>query len=493
MNQAASRWIGGFDGIGPSVRVVLAAALVFFMGLAGAGPAQSAEVPFVRSVQMALSHNPQARAARASLHAARERLVQSRAALMPGVTLSGSRTHNRTSWEVDGASTTDPGSLGLSLSQILFNRKALVAYEQSDPYVAAFAADLDATTQGVFLEVARTVVELLQARDQVSLARNNLTVTRSQLEATRARHRVGEITRTDVSQAEARLASGQADLVSAENSVAVAEARFHEVVGQAPPQGLFLPAFRDDPVVRGLEGWFRDAENRPDLRAARYRLRVSEMDVDLAAADHWPTVSLSGSASRNWNERVTNRLDPVDRYALGVSLSLPVYSGGMTTSRTDQARFQRDAERARLDRLQYQALREVEEAFLNFRSARAITHALASAVTASKAALDGVEREFQVGARTALDLLDAQNELFSVRTDHSKSRFAVLLAQFQLLKAAGRLGMDGLLVDEAPPASAPKQAGARESAGERARQEERKVLAILFAELTGMPGDAVSR
>ncbi len=405
-------------------------------------------IPFVQAVQTALTQNPRARAARSSLEAAREQITQTRAALLPSVSLSGSRTHNRTNWKPDGTTTSDPASLGFSLSQVIFNRQTLIAYEQSEPYVAAYAAELESTVQGVFMEVANVVVSLLQAREVASLAANNLMVTRRQLEATRARYRVGEITRTDVSQAEARLASARADQVSADNAVAVARAQFQEVVGRTTPDGLNLPAFRIDPKKRELDRWFQDAKNRPDLRAARYRLQVTEMNIDLQKAGHWPTLSLTSTATRNWNERTTGRDDPVDRYTLGVSLSLPLYAGGGTVSKTDQARAQRDSEKALLDRLQLQALREVEEAYLNYRSAHAITNALESAVKAAKAALDGVEREFQVGARTALDLLDAQNELFSVRTERAKSHFSVLLAQFQLLKAAGRLNLGALKVDD---------------------------------------------
>ncbi|MBF0263113.1 MAG: TolC family protein, partial [Magnetococcales bacterium] len=179
-------------------------------GVAWAGSESSD--PFVTSIEAALRKNPRATAAAAQLKAALERLPQSQAALLPTIDLNASKGHSRVEWQ-NSASSTDPDVVGLSLTQVLFNQKALVAMRQTKPYIASFERDAQAAVQGVFLESASVIVEVLQATEVVRLAKSNRDVLKQHLEATRSRFRVGEITRTDVSWAESRLASAEAKLV----------------------------------------------------------------------------------------------------------------------------------------------------------------------------------------------------------------------------------------------------------------------------------------
>lgn len=404
--------------------------------------------PFVHALKTALENNPSVKAAEGRLLAARELLPQSRAALLPNIGLNLAPSYTYSTWD-GGDDASDSVSLSLSLNQALYNKQALVAFDQTSPYISAFESDLSATVQGVFLQVAGVSVGLLQAREVVRLAENNLTVTKRHLQATQARFEVGEITHTDVSQAEARLASAQAGKVQAENAVSVLNAQFQEVVGSPAPDGLKLPSFRNT-QSSSKEDWLKRLEQRPDLQASRLRKKVAELEVDLQHAGHWPTVNISSSAGRNWSDSSTT--DPVDLFSLGVQVSVPLFSGGATLSKTNEARAKRDVQMAQTDQLRRQAVREIEKAFSDLQSARALTKSYQSVVTASQSARDGVEREFQVGSRTALDLLDAQNELFSSQTDLTKSRYAQQFSRFQLLGAVGQLTLDELVIE---PSSTP--------------------------------------
>ncbi|MBF0183858.1 MAG: TolC family outer membrane protein [Magnetococcales bacterium] len=410
--------------------------------------AQANEEPFLHAVHTALERNPQIIAAQANLAAARERLPQSRAALLPTVAanLTPSRQVNR--WD-KGDTTQQTVIAGLSLSQILYNRPALIAYEQTAPWIAAYADDLDGMVQTIFFKVVQAAVNGLQAREIVQLAENNFALMQRHLKDTESRYRVGEITRTSVSQAEARRATALSDLTRAKNDLAVAKAGYFEVVGMPMPDNLALPTLPRSPDEGRLESWLAQLEQRPDLRAASKRLNIAELSVQQEDAGHWPTLSLTSSVNHTWQR---SSIDQMEGYTLGMKMELPLFSGGMTLSRTAEAQAKRDAQQAEVDRLRRQAYREIEKAKLDLSSTQALALSLQSSVEASRLARDGVEREYRVGTRPALDLLDAEHELFSYLTDQAKNRYALQLARFQMLLAVGRLTLEELVI---PAASGP--------------------------------------
>ena len=410
--------------------------------------------PFIQMLSLALDHNPEIKTAQANLLAAQERLPQSRAVLMPNVVLDVAPNQSHSEWPGGGVSERSLVT-GVTLSQMVYNRPALIAFEQTTPWIGAYADDLDGAVQGVFFKVAKVTVDLLQAREIARLAADNRQVMQRHLADTQARFQVGEITRTSVSQAEARLAAAQADQMRADNDVAVAQAQFVEVAGEPAPDVLALPTFRRVPGEGGLESWLAQQEQRPDLRATRKRLTVAESTIAQERAGHWPTVALTSSASHVWQKGgtpvVSTTADEANSYTLGMKMEVPIFTGGMTLSRTAEAQARRDAQQAGLDRVSRQARREIEKAYLDLQSTQALTAALNSTVEAGKMARDGVEQEFHVGARTALDLLDAEHELFANQADLAKNRHGLELARFQMLSVVGRLTLEEL-VFESPSA-----------------------------------------
>ncbi|MBF0459856.1 MAG: TolC family outer membrane protein [Magnetococcales bacterium] len=405
--------------------------------------------PFIQMLNLALDHNPEIKTAQANLMAAQERLPQSRAVLLPNVALGVTPNNNHSDWPGGGVSERSLVA-GVTLSQMVYNRPALIAFAQTTPWIGAFADDLDGTVQGVFFKAAKATVDLLQAREIAHLAENNQQVMQHHLTDTQSRYEVGEITRTNVSQAEARLAAARADKMRADNDVAVAQAQFFEVVGALPPATLALPKFRQPPGEGALETWLAQQEQRPDLRAIHKRLGIAESTIEQERAGHWPTVALTSSASHIWQKGgaplVATSSGEVDSYTLGMKMELPLFAGGMTLSKTAEAQAKRDAQWAEQDRLYRQVHREIEKAYLDLQSSQALATALNSTVAASKLARDGVEQEFHVGARTALDLLDAEHELFANQADLAKNRYGLALAQFQMLAVVGRLTLEELVL-----------------------------------------------
>ncbi|MEG3641478.1 TolC family outer membrane protein [Magnetococcus sp. PR-3] len=400
--------------------------------------------PFEAAVEHALKVNPDMRSIRASLDSAKEQPATTVAALRPEVKLTSSVTHTATRYH-ETNSRSDPLALTMALTQPVYNKQLFVAHRQSQPFVVAAKDDVQDKLQDTILSVAEAYVDLLEAMEVASLSANNLKVTNSQLEATRARFEVGETTRTDVRQAEARVASAEAEVKSNQNAVSVSKAKYREVVGLSPADQMPVPEINDALMNRDLDDLISVAEkSRPDLKAARERLKVSQMDVAFAKAGHYPTLTFSATGTFTDDSETAARTHDSRYYAFVLTAEVPVYEGGGTQSGVRKAKHDLASGRSDLDSTVLQVRREVEEALLNYHSARAVVTSFEAALSASTDALDGVEQEFQVGTRTALDLLDQQNEVFRNETDLAKQRFNVILARFRLLSATGELTLQNL-------------------------------------------------
>ncbi|MBF0425742.1 MAG: TolC family outer membrane protein [Magnetococcales bacterium] len=411
---------------------VIAALLPPTVALADAGDA------FRSLVEQTLADNPRVHAAQASLAAARERLNQARGSLLPEVGLDLQQGHNKATWN-GGVNGSEPQMVSLNLTQPVYDQRALVALRQAPPYVAAFEQTLAAERQGVFLQVADVSLNYLKALEVARLAGNNREVTQRNLETTQDRFRVGEITQTDVSQASSRLASAEADLLRAQNDVAVGKAKFEEVVGHPPPPELAIPPL-DSPLLKeSLANLVREAQQRPDLQAAQLRSEVANLNIDMERSGFFPSLALTSATNRNWRQEVAGRADPVDQVTITLDLKVPLYSGGKTTSQVEQARAEYLSREVERERLLRQIAREVEQALLTYKSTQAVVVAYEAAEKAATQAMTGIEQEYRVGSRTALDLLVAQNVVFTSQTDLAKGKFDLILAQFQLLQAIGRL------------------------------------------------------
>ena len=414
--------------------------------------------PFYLSVQEALATNNQIKQAQARLASAMTLYAQARAVVMPQLSLDWRSSYDESSWQ-GGNSASDPTTMTLSVKQSLFNMAAFREMSRVDPQVKALEQDLEAVRQDVYFALIQVSTALLEARETARLAKNNMAVTERHLEATKARFSVGEVTQTDVSQAASRVATAKANWIRRLGDSLVSEAQFQEIAGISVPDGLQIPIVISDMSKETMVQLRPLVDRRPDLLASQYRLQAEQTRVQVTKAGHYPTLSLNSSGSRIWDPASSSTPGPYDSFSVSLTASLPIYSGGLTTAQTKQAKSDRDIKMADLDLLRERAKRELKEVLAKYASAKATDEALKTAVSAAQEAKDGVNQEYMVGSRTSLDLLDAQNELFSAQTDQTKSQFAVNLALFELLKVVGRLTPDGdgfsLVADattDSPPA-----------------------------------------
>ncbi|HZV84801.1 MAG TPA: TolC family outer membrane protein, partial [Brevundimonas sp.] len=275
-------------------------------------------------------------------------------------------------------------------------------------------------------------VEILRIRG------SNLTVLQRQLDEASARFEVGEITRTDVAQAEARLAQSNADLANAQAQLSVSRATYAAVVGQAPGDLAPMPALPNLPTD------FDSALNvaltdNPGIRAAAYNLRAAEANVAAAKAEFLPSARLSASYGGSSD---LNRIgDIVDNTAFraGATLSVPLFTGGLNGSRVAQALERANVAQINVEGERRTALQTVSSAYAQSISARSTLVAGQEAVRAATVAAEGVRQEAQVGLRTTLDVLNQELELRGAEVTLATARRNEYVAQANLLAAMGRL------------------------------------------------------
>lgn len=451
--------------------------VVFFAMSLSLGHTQpSTHSPFERAIAIAIDSNPRIHTAKAAWRATQERYDQSIAALLPVVSLNASQSRRIFR---EGGSTTqntptpvgdplednlDPNSditdssgsddqeiltrASINVTQPLFRWQSILALQQTTPLIASAKEDLNTTTQEVLLETIQTIITLLLTDNVAKLAENNLTFTRRNLAAAEARRKAGHLTRTDVNQASARVASAEAELIRAKNDAMLARARFEEVVGIAVPEGLIVPHAPSHLLQGNLQTLLSQINNRPDIKAARLRLESADYAIKMEQAGHFPILDLTADATA-YRSEVGDLSREASQYSMVVQFSLPLYSGGRTLSKTRETRHIKASRQAEFDRMHYQAQREVNQAYLALYSAKATVTSSEAAFQFYREAVKGMQEEFDAGFRTVIDLLDIQNKLFQHEIDRVKSYHELTTAQYQLLKSLGHLTMPNLQIAKA--------------------------------------------
>jgi outer membrane protein len=414
-----------------------------------AGAAQTLET----ALQQAYQNNPQLNAQRAALRQADENVALALSGYRPvvsGVISAGTQYSDTLTRANPGSTppapaiyssltgTHTPRSFGVDARQTLFNGfQTANRTRLAEAQVFAARETLRRTEQDVLLEAATAFMNLLRDSAILDLQRRNVEVLQEQLRQTRDRFNVGEVTRTDVAQAESRLAAGRSELLRAEAKYTTARAAYRRVVGVEPgrlmpgtPVDRFSPSSLDQAVARG------QAEN-PAVTAALYTVDAAQLQVKVDEGALYPRLTLSGRVTQSYETTLT-ALQSLSAAVVG-ELSIPIYQGGAeyaTIRRSKETLAQR---RIELDLARDQARAAVVQAWGRLESAKAQIEATQAQVTAAEIALNGVREEARVGQRTTLDVLNAQQELVNARVALVTAQRERVVASYELLSATGRL------------------------------------------------------
>ena len=396
------------------------------------------------ALALAYSNNPALQAARAQLRATDEGVPQALSGWRPQITLSAGigygdgnirsgpegatrQTRNNRSVFTEQATLTQP---------IYRGGATRAGTSQADNRVFAQRARLIATEQQVFNDTVNAFVSVIQTQQILQLNINNEQVLARQLQATNDRFRVGEITRTDVAQAEAALAGARAQRQTGEGNLQTARATYRRQVGELPGQ-LIEPQPLKVPLKNQNEASQLASANNPNVIAALFDNAGARDGIDLAFAQLMPQLSVQASAARNDNSNVSNQ--QVIGGQIILNASVPIYHGGAEYSRVRQARQSEQQSRRTVDDARRQAIQQATQAWETLVAARFTIESTRAQIRANQIALEGVQREAIVGSRTTLDVLNAEQALLNSRVTLVQNLSSLVTASYSVAAAIGRL------------------------------------------------------
>ena len=422
---------------------LFAGALAFSQGAA----AQTLEDALVYAYQ----NNPALQAQRARLRAVDEEVPAALAGWRPTVEIAGDigASYSRTDGMVPnaGSHTTAPHGVGLTATAPLYQGGRVSAQiDSAENRVNAGRAQLQAVEQSILLDTVTAYMDVLRFLSEIELSRSSERVVRRQLQAAMDRLEVGEVTRTDVAQAEARLAQAGAERVAAEGGMMSARAMYQQVTGQVPstlswpPVPMGLPESEEDALAAANDA-------NPSITAASFIAQAAQADIGAASAALRPQISIVGDLRQRFDN--SNLIDQTTDASIRASVRVPLYQGGAANARIRQSKQIAAQRLLELDESRRTVQEQVAQAWRALTSARAQIAAFESQVAAAAVALDGVEQETRVGLRTTLDVLDAEQEHFKAQINLVRAQREEIVAAYQLKAAIGALTAQqlGLPVD----------------------------------------------
>jgi outer membrane protein len=411
--------------------------MAFVVASGSAAHAQS----LIEALSTTYNSNPDLLAQRAVLRQTDETLAQAVANWRPKVSLSVEfnkieydslpQVRANTYYALNGRTTL------LSITQPVFRGGKTVADTKSaQANIQSQRAILADTEQTVLLQASTVYADLLRDLGIVDARKNNVRVLVQQLDATRERFRVGELTITDVSQAEARLEQAKADLVLAEAQVRIDQATYQRVVGSKPgnlgelPLVGALPASEEECVALAMD-------YAPKSVSAQQRITAASYGVNSAIATLLPTVNLVGFVQYQQDLSAPN--DQYYQYGVRLQATVPIYQNGSEWSAIRSAKELVGQRRNELDSARRTAAQTVISSWRNLDSARSRVTSFTAQVRANDVALNGVRQEALVGSRTTLDVLNAEQELLNSQVNLISARHDVQVNYYGVLSGIGRL------------------------------------------------------
>lgn len=410
-------------------------ALGLGLGIVGAlAPVRASAESLADALVLAYRHSGLLEQNRALLRAADEDVAQAVAAIRPAISYSIGASAAARNKAPDFANLSANAQLTAQITLFDFGASQL-AIDAAKESVLATREALISVEQQVLLNAVSSFMNVVTTSSIVDLRVSNVRLIQRELQAARDRFEVGEITRTDVSIAEAALAEAQAGLASARGDLAISREAYKLAVGAYPNRLLFPTNLPDMPTSADAAAEVA-VRAHPSIREAMRNVTVSELNIARAKAAMKPSLSASGSIGFDEDLDSTN--------SLGLTLSGPIYQGGQISSLIRQAQASRDAVRAALHLTRHEIEQSVQVAWATLAVADASLASTREQVRASTLALRGVQEEAKLGARTTLDVLDAEQNLLDARAAEVSANTTRVVAIYSVLQSMGLLTVDHL-------------------------------------------------
>jgi outer membrane protein, protease secretion system len=406
----------------------------------------------------ALAQDPQLRASREAAAAGREAVPQARARLLPQIGASASRSRNR-------LDETSPGLLGLPVSrqqdyvassaaltlrQPLYRPLEAANLRQAQARTQQVEAQYENDLQQLGVRLSQAYFEVLLAQDQITLVQAQQAAYTLQVDAAKKSLAGGNGTRTDIDEAQARLDASVADALEARQFLDLALRRLRTMVSEpfdalAPLDAAALRL--QAPAPRDIDDWLTQAEaNSPEIRAAVARLEAARQEIDKARSGHRPSVDVVADWSRNQSDSINRIGSRYSSRSVGVQLSLPLYAGGGVDSAVRQALAEQQQLEETLEALRRDLAVRVHREFAGVSQGVLRIRALEQALRSAELAVESNRKSFEAGARTSVDVLNAEQQRANAQRDLAQARYQYLLSGVRLAALAGRF--DGGQINE---------------------------------------------
>ncbi|MCF2949080.1 outer membrane channel protein TolC [Paraglaciecola aquimarina] len=384
--------------------------------------------------QQALQNDPSTLQSKANKEAAFIGIERSRASLLPQI--SASLSANKSYGDSEGSS----NGAGVSLRQSIYDQSNWIAVDRAE-LVASRADTIYAQAmQNLIVRTVTNYFNTLQAKDDLEFAKAEKRAIERQLEQTKQRFEVGLTAITDVHEAQAQYDTSLASEISAENEVENNLEALREITGRyySSLNSLNTDTFAAAmPSPSNIEDWLKLADEfNLQIISANTSVDIAKFDIKNARSGHMPTVSLSANANSNDDDDSDSRFNT---YGIGLSVSVPIYSGGRTSADVSTAKFNFVANSEERERTRRQVIRNVRSNYNGVKSAIARIKAFEQSVVSAESALKATEAGFEVGTRTIVDVLNSTRNLFNAKRNLSRVRYGYVTSVMDLKLAAGKL------------------------------------------------------
>jgi outer membrane protein len=388
----------------------------------------------------AQAYDAQYAAARAAYQAGQEKSVQGRAGLLPSVNVSAYDRYNDVSSTLRDAQFVSSG-VAINAAQPLYRRQNQVVYAQSKEQVKIAETQFKAAEQDLILRVAQAYFDVLQSQDNLAFIAAQKAAITEQLASAKRNFEVGTATITDTHEAQARYDLAVAQEIAEQNSYNIRLRALEKLVGKPPGT---LDTLAPGGLLQGeagsIDDWAaRAADGNLQAEIQRISKTIADQEVQRNRAGHYPTLdAVAGYAIDNNQNFGTVQID-TDVATVGLELNVPIYQGGLVSSQVREAVANQERARQDLENATRDASLQARQAWLNVNSGAARVSALEQALASTQLQLDSTKLGLQVGVRTSLDVLNAEQQVLSASRDLAGARYAYLLAGLSLKAAVGTL------------------------------------------------------
>jgi outer membrane protein len=413
------------------------------------GHAWSADL--VQVLRDAFAHDAQYASARATRDAGLEALPQGLAGLLPTISASAFTQFNELDISFRGALPAsnregNSNAITFSLTQPLFNRNNLMLYREAGFKAAQAEAQFSQATQDLIVRVSQAYFDVLASQDSLAFIQAQKTAISEQLAQAKRNFEVGTATITDTHEAQARYDLATSQEIAAQNDLEIKKRALQQIIGKFPERlAPIKPSVQiNPPKPATMEEWVSAAESQSfPVRAQEAAVEVATREIERIRAGHLPTLNLVGSVGRNSqgisSVGASNVASDSDSRIIGLQLAIPIYAGGNVSSQVRQAIANREKAQQDLEFSRRAAALSARQSFLGITNGIAQVQALQAALTSSQSALDSNKLGYEVGVRINIDVLNAQQQVFSTKRDLSKARYDTVVNGLKLKAAAGSL------------------------------------------------------